>query len=682
MGKSKKSTDTPAPDPNGVDMDHIKELMGPLPNEQALPPADTKKSKAGEVIAPTTAPEVPKQNQEITAAAEEANESIRAMAPDLGKSAITKIVDEPVMPVDPSIFDDETPMNEGVVADDPATVSAVDAIVAQEGDKVLEAEDEAREGEAVKKTPESGFKQRLKELWAKPAVRWASMVGLVLLVAAIVGLPASRYFILNNVGVRSSVGVTVIDNSTQLPLKNVTVSAAGVSAITDSNGNAKLEHVKLGSTTLHITKRAFATLDRRVTIGWGSNPLGSFRVSPAGEQYTFIVTDFLSGKTLEKAQASGEEGNAASDKTGKIILTLDTSNKADSDILSVDISLDGYRNETVKFASGTKTTTQVKLVSAYKDVFVSNRSGKYDIYTVDIDGKNEKKIISGSGLERNDLALVPLQNSNMTAFAATRENVRNSDGYLLTTLYMLDEDSGILTKVDQSEQIQMIGWSSDGRLIYVKIAAGTSSGNNKRFRLVSLNSKNTGDIKELASANYFNDVVLAGNKVLYSPYSALQDANPGLYSINTDGSGSVRVTDKEIYNIFRTDYSTVTVDAGGHYYTYPIGSAASSFASTTTPATTNHLYIDNTNGSKSLWTDTRDGKGVLLNYDKTSKKDTSLATVAGLKLPVRWLSDTVAIYRVSDGKQTSDYAVSTEGGQPVKITELTDVEGVTRWYYY
>jgi hypothetical protein len=475
----------------------------------------------------------------------------------------------------------------------------------------------------------------------------------------------------------------VIDSSTLQPLKNVQVTVAGVSSQTDSNGTAKLEHIKLGRTNLVIQKRAFATVTKAITVGWGSNPEGDVRLSAAGAQYSFIVTDYLSGKPIQKAEAASGEGNAVSDKDGKIVLTLDTSNKADTDELSIDVTAPNYRTETVKITAGNKEISSVKLVAGRKDVFVSKRSGKYDVYTIDIDGKNEKKIISGTGVERDDIALSTAQNSDTAAYVATRENSRNADGYLLSTLYIVDTKTGALVKADQSEQIRLVGWSSDQRLVYVKIAAGASAANPKRNRLMTLNTKNVSDSKELASANYFNDVVMSGDTVLYAPSSTLQDSpHPGLYSVNANGTSALTVTDKEVYNIFRTDYETVTLGvAGGTFLSYKIGAPASNLASAASTST-NRFYVDSSTSSRSLWIDSRDGKNVLLSYDKTAKKDTTVLTKSGAKIPLYWLTDNTVIFRVNDGKEVADYVVNVDGGEAKKVQDVTNTTGIGRWYYY
>ncbi|CAN5411445.1 hypothetical protein BH10PAT3_BH10PAT3_5320 [soil metagenome] len=688
---TKKSGKLPAEQNPEVDMDRIKAMMGPLPDERS---SDEAPADAGpkENLSPTTAPVISAASKAVSEAAEEANATLKALSADMGEAKITKVEDESAIPPTDTAEDlGETEIadvaeqidGEGIAADDPGVVIAVNDIVAHEGDEVLEAEDEKRDSAVVLEEPKNSLGSKLKVFFSKPAVRWGIIIVLLALILAAALVPGSRYFALNNVGVRSTLSVTVIDSGTLQPLKNVSVLAAGVSSQTDSTGKAKLEHVKLGPTKLAISKRAFAPLLQSITIGWGSNPEGQIRLAPSGAQYTFIVTDYLSGKPVEKAEATSGEGNAVSDKDGRIVLTLDTSSKDDNEELSVQIAGDEYRTETIKITASNKETSAIKLVPARRDIFVSKRSGKYDVYTVDVDGKNETKIINGSGLERDDITLAPQQNGDTAAYVSTRENAHNADGYLLSTLYLVDTKTGNLTKADQSEQIQIIGWSADQHLVYAKIAAGTSGANPKRHRLITLNAKNVTETKEIASANAFNDVVMSGDKVLYAPSNALQDnPKPGLFSVNADGTNTVTITEKEVYNIFRTDYDTVTINASGTYYTYKIGSPPSGLTVTKTPSNTNRLYIDSISGGRSLWLDNRDGKGVVLLYDKSSKKDTVIASKAGLKLPMYWLNDNGIVFRINDGRETADYVISVNGGEIKKIQDVTDTSGIGRWYYY
>ncbi len=86
--------------------------------------------------------------------------------------------------------------------------------------------------------------------------------------------------------------------------------------------------------------------------------------------------------------------------------------------------------------------------------------------------------------------------------------------------------------------------------------------------------------------------------------------------------------------------------------------------------------------TKALWVDQRDGKGVLLAYNTETKEDTALLTLGGLKQPVRWLNETTVMYRVKTEQESADYVLSTLGGEPRKIQDVTDTNTVDRWFYF
>ncbi|MFZ1324072.1 MAG: hypothetical protein WAQ57_02840 [Candidatus Saccharimonadales bacterium] len=569
------------------------------------------------------------------------------------------------------------------ISDDPLTVKAVDDIIAEEADKLLEAEDEEREAFAL---AQAMPKQRnfLARALSRPGVRWGLFIVLAAGLLAAGLAPGSRYYALNAAGVRSSLELKVIDTTTQLPLKNVIVSAGGAAAQTDDNGIAKLAGVRLGATKLVIEKRAFSKIEKHITVGWGSNPLGEFQAKAIGAQYSFAVKDYLTGQPVLGAAAKSGDGDAIADKDGNIVLTLDTAAQEDDALVEVFIRADGYREERVEVAVSNREAQAVELVPARKHVFVSKRSGKSDVYTVDIDGKNEQKLVEGTGLERDDIALIPNAKEPYAALVTTRERVTNASGYLLSTLYLVDTSSGKLTKIDQSEKIQVAGWSKEGRLVYVKIASGAGGADPKRHRIMSFNSKDFGDMKELATANAFNNVLLAGERVYWSPSNAfLEDDNPGAFAIGVDGQDKQDlVTGREITVMQRNAYEALDLSDGTNWFTYALGSNTAAAESKAPAEQAGKLYVDNQGSTFSLWVEDRGGKGTLHAYDRTARKDSSLASISGLKEPMYWLSARVAVFRVKDSRETADYAVSLDGGEPRKITNTANTAGIDRLNSY
>lgn len=595
-----------------------------------------------------------------------------------------KPTEEQPAPADTPDTPDTDNLEADGLPDDAETERYIDEIVAEEGDAVLAAEDRKRAAQEhtvrAHKRP-SRLASLLRSIWSDPRQRWIALGLSTAIVLALALIPYSRYFILNSARVRAGLSLRVIDAGTRQPLKNVTVRAGGAQAQTDSDGTVKLTGVRLGRTKLQIEKRAFAPVEQAITVGWGSNPLGEYEARAVGTQYTFFVRDAFSGQALAGAEAASGDGNAISDEEGKVVLVLDTANQPDEAQLSISVTAEDYRTETLNLTVNNKETGEVRMVPSRRHVFVSKRSGGFDVYAIDADGKNEERVVGGSGQERSDIALVPHPTQNVAAFVATRENTRNQHGYLLSTLYILDTTTGDLVKIDQSEQIKLVGWTDNGRLVYVKIAAGASGTDPKRHRLMSFNNNDYADVKELASSNTFNDVVMAGGRVYYAPSNIFQETTPALHAVNPDGSNPQTILDREVYAIVRGGYDLLYLNAGTDWYGLTLG--APQAAKVQAPGSQlSRVYMDAPGGKYSLWVDERDGKGVLIRYDKTSGEEKVLTERGGLRLPVYWLNDKYVVYRVADGRETADYIMNLDGGEPRKIVDVTATDGISRWIYY
>ena len=567
--------------------------------------------------------------------------------------------------------------------EDPEIDKAVDEITEHEADEVLAAEDaELAKAFDPDKEPK-GFKAKIKAWasawWNNKKLRYGTFAGLAALIVLLSAIPQSRYFILNNVGVRSSSTLVVLDSSTQQPLKNVDVQMANQVGKTDSSGTVKLMHLKLGSTKMTISRRAFASVTKQVTVGWGSNPMGSFSLTPTGSQYNFVVTDFLSGKPIQKAEANANDADAAAvaDDKGQIVLTVDS---AASNDLTVTIKAEGYRDATLALNLDDKTSHKVTMVPAQKYAFVSKRSGKYDLYTMDVDGTNEKVVLAGSGNERDDISVVPNPAKGVVALASSRDNNRNKDGYLLTTLNVIDTKTGQRTTVTQSEKIQIIDWIGS-RLIFVQVAAGASANDSHRQRLISYDYANNSQ-KELASSNYFFDLVSAGGNIYYATSDVGQGSQAAFFKINPEGTTKLTILNKEVWDILRTQYDHLSLSAGQDWYDYKIGDVSANKLAGAPSNQQNRVYQDNSDHKSSIWVDNRDGKGVLLRYDIASQKDTVVRSQSGLSTPNYWLNDYYVIYRIRTDQETADYVLNLDGGQPRKLTDVTNTNGLGQGYYH
>jgi len=311
---------------------------------------------------------------------------------------------------------------------------------------------------------------------------------------------------------------------------------------------------------------------------------------------------------------------------------------------------------------------------------VSKRSGKYDVYSIDADGKNEKVLLRGTGSVRDDIVLASNPATDMLAFVSTRDNTRNKEGFLLSTLTLIDTKKAAVVTLGKSEKFQVVDWVGD-RLVYVQIAAGASANDPKRHRLMSYDTK-TEDTKELAASNYFNDVLVAGGAVYFAPSNSGQPADVGFYKINPDGSSKQTLLNKEVYNAFRTQYDQLHLAVGQDWYSYKLGDVQAGKISGPPSELKSRVYREGPDKQHSLWVDNRDGKGVLLAYAIIGKTDKVLKTQSGLANPVAWLSNSYVVYRIHTEQESADYVLNQDGGEPRKIRDVTNTSGVDAWYYY
>lgn len=668
----KQSSEKDSPD-SAVEA-KVKKMLDPrLPDEPSQGPKPQGLASPEETSAPS-APELPGASQPASKKTTEDLQGNTVLTSHGDPDAIAQELDQSIAGFNGNAA--EPPDIEA--HDDPAlsrltdieTDQAVDEILAEESDILLEVDDAMIDnGEPVK----SGGKlhqnllDTLKRWWAIPKVRWGIIIGSGLVVLALILLPATRYFALNTVGVRAASSMTVVDSGTQLPLKNVQVKIGGASAITDADGKAKLSRVRLGSNKLKVEKRGFAAIEKDVTLGWGSNPLGGFSLTPTGSQYSFTIVDFLSGKAIGKIEASSNEASAISDDKGLIKLTVGGSEEPK---LTISIKGESYRTEQLVIDPNDKSNRVVKLVPARKHAFISKRSGKFDIYSIYADGKEEKLVLAGSGKEREDMALVPHATSDTAAFVSTRAGQRNKDGYLLSNLILINTKDNTTSSIVVSERVQILGWSGN-HLVYLQVAAGASANDAKRYRLMSYHLLDDTN-NELASSNYFNAALLAGNQIYYAPSSASQAGTASLFRVSPSGTSSQSVLAQEVWNILRSSYDHLNLATEKDWYDLALGEKAPTKLSSPPVSQNQRLYIDSPDGKRSVWVDSRDGKGVLISYDTTAKTDKSLRSQSGLGHPVSWLGDKVLVYRVRTDQETADYAINVDGGEPVKLRDVTN----------
>jgi hypothetical protein len=544
--------------------------------------------------------------------------------------------------------------------DDDKTAEAIGDIVAQESDDLIAAQDATTQ----KSTP--GKRGLLARWWHSRVARGLTFLLLFAGIIALCGVPKTRYYMLNEAGVRSSASVIVLDNTTQLPLKGVRFIIGGQEAVTDTTGRAQLHNLRLGPQTLHIEQIGFAPIKHQITIGWGTNPLGNISLSAVGVQYTIEVRDYLSDKPIVGAEAVSGETSALSDKDGKITLTLPSAADAKDPIT---LSKGGYRSEQLTLNADPSVPVKTTLVLARKTVFVTKQSGKYDVYKADIDGKNRQLLLPGTGSENANVSLVVSPDASRAALVSTRNNKRDGEGFLLSSLVLIQVETGETLSIAESPQIQLIDWVGS-RLVFEQVASDSSAKN--RYTVTSYNYTDSTRL-QLASANKLSAVLSAGGALYYAVAPNPEDATvqAGLYKIGIDGNGKQAAFKDEVSTVLRTNYATLNLQTpDGKWYSYAI--ATNTISPIEVPGSlVSRLYADNADRSKSLWIN----QEALTSFDTATSKDTVVQSQTGVAYPLQWLSPSVVQYRLSVSGEIANYVVSLDGGAPHKITDVAGSYG-------
>lgn len=577
-------------------------------------------------------------------------------------AAVTPKQSEPAE--DTKLADAAAPNEVDEIVESTATDAAVDDIVHGESDAVLALDDAAREArQPVPKKP---------HWWQRKWLRWLLFLLVIGGLTVLAVFPGYRYKALNAVGVRSSVTLTVIDSVTQLPLKNVTVTLGSQKVASNAKGYVDFKHVKLGQQTLSVRHLAYTPVTENITVGWGSNPQGDLALSASGVQYIIQVEDYVSGQPVTIAEADSGQSAAVADKKGIVSLELEAGSSTSA---QVTVSADGYRSATFTLSdTSSGQPMQIKLVPNVRSVAVVKDNDIYNLVSMDLDGKNAKTILAGTGLETGDIGLATDSAYKEAALVSTRDQQKDSDGNLLNALTMVNLDTGVAQTIDHAAKIELVDWIGT-KLVYQESVAGANATDSQRYRLISYDYASSSRV-QLAIANQFDTVVTAHGIVYYSVAANGGDA-AALYSIKPDGTGKQTVQNSEVWNAYVTGYNTLLLQAPDSWYSYDTTAGKVQKLASAPADYQSRMYVANSAG-QDAWVGADGDQKALYTYDPQSNKDTKLLAVSGLDYPVRWLTPNLLVYRVHSGSEAADYVYDIRGGEPKKIANVADSTGFSQ----
>jgi hypothetical protein len=126
-----------------------------------------------------------------------------------------------------------------------------------------------------------------------------------------------------------------------------------------------------------------------------------------------------------------------------------------------------------------------------------------------------------------------------------------------------------------------------------------------------------------------------------------------------------------VQQLSQTDEANFVFQIGdGTWHGYNVNTSQSAVASAPADLRRAILATVSGDGQNRLVVTTVDGKPAIRVRSVATGEEKLLYSAAGIRGPIHFVGDTV-VFRMADGNQTADFAVSLSGGAPKKISDVT-----------
>lgn len=565
----------------------------------------------------------------------------------------------------------------------PETDKAVEQIVHQESDELI-----------AKKDDDKSFVPPKRHLYKKflHNKKLAIPTGVVALFLLLAAIPFTRYPLFGLFW-KQTYKLQILDSQTDQPISEAIVSLAGKTMTTDNQGRASL-HVRVGHTTLSVTKNYYAPTSQKVLVGLHARGLHSFSIKATGRQVPLTVINKISGKPLANVLVKAVNTQARTDKNGKVAIVL----PADKNSVAANLSAAGYNpvDATIQVTIQAVKANSFGLTPSGKVYFLSNLSGKIDVVKSNLDGSGRQTVLGGTGSEdSHSTVLLASRDWKFLALLAKR-NGANAE------LDLIDTSTDKVTNIDKGNVgFTAVGWS-DHLFIYEVYRPDVALWQPNQSTLKSFNAEAgkltvidqtlaEGSATDYAYQDFgTNDTHIVGDRLIYikewNAYypsaSRLDGKNDQIVSAAPDGSSKQSIKDLPLSSTQSYQYIYSSVPTPQNIY-FQIGSANSTIYYSYTSGSvtqvntiTNDIfnqayptYLVSPSDSQTFWAEQRDGKNSLFVGDKTAKNQKQIASLSDFQ-PYGWYSDDYLLV----SKNSSQLFIMPVSGpsttvQPLKLTD-------------
>ena len=492
----------------------------------------------------------------------------------------------------------------------------------------------------------------------------------VLLLVFLALLPWTRYALAGLV-VQKNLTLHIVDVDTNSPVSGASVQAGSTGAVTDGSGRATLK-LKAGPQTIKISKKYYQDTQAKLTVPViGEKTVTDVKLQATGRQVNVVVSDLISKEALADVEIKVADVTAKTDKNGVALLVL----PAGSSTVPGTLKLEGYNDTAaeVEISDQEIKENKLTLTPVGKNYFFSNRGGKIDLYSSNLDGSSQEVVLPGTGNENSDISLSISPDRKWAAFASTRDGQRNSKGQLQQSLFVINLGDKKLVEADEgASTFNIEGWSGN-KVIYTVFKEDLNYDNNERSKLKSYDVS-AKKLSTLAVSNYVFVYATTGDYIVYSRNNYSE--NTQLYRANTQKTGDSKITADDIKyvgNVFQNAPDLFIIqgytDNSQVWYKYTLSNNKIEKLGGEPGDKVVRRMILSSDGKNVVWVEDRDGQGTLLVADNQGQNQRTIATRKSLYYPLQWVGDNYVIFRTTD-PDNADYIVALSGGEPVKIADV------------
>jgi hypothetical protein len=243
--------------------------------------------------------------------------------------------------------------------------------------------------EPASKTPRPSF-------WhahiSTPKRRAATIAGAVVVVGLIIGLTPLRYPVLGW-GIKANLDVRVSDGATKQLLPGARVTIGSSQAVTDKAGVAHFVHINAGPATIKVTKAAYDSWTSKTTIGFGDNAGIDARLTATGIRVNLKLINYVTDQPVKGARVQVGDADVVSADDGSVAASV-SPDQASGQQATAKVTADGYNDLSVTVALKDTAAISAKLVPAGSVYFLSNRSGRVDLYSAALDGSGSHVVLA------------------------------------------------------------------------------------------------------------------------------------------------------------------------------------------------------------------------------------------------------------------------------------------------